>query len=381
MTDSRLCVGVGDYVQQDELVANIETDKVTIPVNCPEAGLLKTTFANPGDTVQVGADLFAIDTDAKAPKAVDTKAVDSKRVDSKTAKAADSKSTSRIAAMFEAPAPSAAMFETPAPSAAVFEAPAPSSYAPAATTTQSHAPSSSGALPRTETREKMTRMRLRIAERMKEAQNTAASLTTFNEVDMSALMALRSRLKDDFVETHGVKLGYMSAFVKAAARALCELPVVNARIDPTTHEVVHANYVDISVAVATPKGLVTPVLRGCEQKSFSAIEREIAEYGVKAREGRISLEDLSGGTFTISNGGVFGSMMGTPIINAPQSAILGMHAIKERPVVVDGRIEARPMMYLALTYDHRLIDGREAVTFLVRVKEQLEDPMRFLFDL
>ena len=235
---------------------------------------------------------------------------------------------------------------------------------------------------RGERREKMSRMRLRIAERMKEAQNIAASLTTFNEVDMSALMNLRSQFKDEFSKEHGVKLGYMSAFVKACAQALKEIPAVNAKMDSTTQEIVYADYVDISVAVATPKGLVTPVLRNCESKSFAEIEKEISDFGFKAREGRIALEDLAGGTFTISNGGVFGSLMGTPILNSPQAAILGMHAIKERPIVMpNGEIKAKPMMYLALTYDHRLIDGREAVTFLVRVKELLENPTRFLLDL
>lgn len=348
-------VEIGEYVKQDELVANIETDKVTIPVNCPESGLLKELFAKEGDTVEVGSNLFKIDPDAKAPEA--------------PAK----EKTKAPAATLAAPAAPKATVEPAKPpaSSALFEA-------PKAPTPSPPAPSIAG---RTETREKMTRMRLRIAERMKEAQNTAASLTTFNEVDMSALAALRSEFKDEFAKEHGVKLGYMSAFVKACAQALKEIPVVNARIDQATQEIVYSNFVDISVAVATPKGLVTPVLRNCEQKSFAQIERDISEFGVKAREGRIALEDLAGGTFTISNGGVFGSMMGTPILNSPQTAILGMHAIKDRPVVVNGEIKIRPMMYLALTYDHRLVDGREAVTFLVRVKELLENPSRFLLDL
>jgi 2-oxoglutarate dehydrogenase E2 component (dihydrolipoamide succinyltransferase) len=224
-------------------------------------------------------------------------------------------------------------------------------------------------------------MRLRIAERMKESQNTAASLTTFNEIDMSALLALRTRYKDDFVKKHGVKFGFMSPFVKAAASILQELPLVNARLDMESKEIVMHNYVDISVAVATPKGLVTPVLRNCEQMSMMEVERTIQELGERARDNKIALEELAGGTFTISNGGVFGSLMGTPIINAPQAAILGMHSIKERAVVVDGKVEVRPMMYVALTYDHRLVDGREAVTFLVRMKQLLEEPQRFLLDL
>ena len=233
---------------------------------------------------------------------------------------------------------------------------------------------------RIERRVKMNRMRIRISERMKESQNTAASLTTFNEVDMSTLMNLRNKYKDVFFEKHGVKLGFMSAFVCAATNALKEVPVVNARIEGEGpgDTVVYNDYMDISVAVATPKGLVTPVLRNTENMSFLDVERGITELSNRARSGGLTVEDMAGGTFTISNGGVFGSLMGTPIINVPQSAILGMHAIKERPVVVNGQIVVRPMMYLALTYDHRLVDGREAVTFLVKVKEVIEDPERLL---
>lgn len=353
---------IGQFVKQDELIANIETDKVTIPVNCPESGLLKNTFAKEGDTVEVGSDLFSIDTDAVPPKETPTPKPEAVKL-----KPAETVKTSGTIGSEPAKsiAPATKLFEAPVP---------PSSYA----TPMLNAANIS----RGERRERMSRMRLRIAERMKEAQNTAASLTTFNEVDMSALMGLRSEFKDEFLKAHGVKLGYMSAFVKACAQALKEIPSVNARIDVATQEIVYADYVDISVAVATPKGLVTPVLRNCGDKSFEQIEKDISDYGVKAREGRIALEDLAGGTFTISNGGVFGSLMGTPILNSPQSAILGMHAIKDRAIVMpNGEIKARPMMNLALTYDHRLIDGREAVTFLVRVKELLENPSRFLFNL
>jgi 2-oxoglutarate dehydrogenase E2 component (dihydrolipoamide succinyltransferase) len=222
-------------------------------------------------------------------------------------------------------------------------------------------------------------MRARISERLKESQNVAASLTTFNEVDMSNIMELRSKYKEEVLEKHGIKLGFMSAFVKAASFALQAVPEVNGRIEGD--EIIYHDFVDISVAVATPKGLVTPVLRNCENMSFVDVEQEIAALGKKARDGKIAIEDMAGGTFTISNGGVFGSLMGTPIINSPQSAILGMHATKERAVVVNGKIEIRPMMYLALTYDHRLIDGREAVTFLVKIKEYIEDPRRMLLDL
>lgn len=359
-------VEIGQFVKQDELIANIETDKVTIPVNCPESGLLKKVFAKEGDTVEVGSNLFEIDTDAKEPEVVKTEIKEAGVKESKETKGATPAKSTTTSKATE-PVKTAEPVKGPSK---LFEAPS--------ATPQTHT-QIPGA--RMERREKMSRMRLRIAERMKEAQNTAASLTTFNEVDMSALMSLRSEFKDDFLKEHGVKLGYMSAFVKACAEALKEIPAVNARIDAGTQEIVYNDFVDISVAVATPKGLVTPVLRNCEGKSFAQVEKEISEFGLKAREGRIALEDLAGGTFTISNGGVFGSLMGTPILNSPQSAILGMHAIKDRPVVVGGEIKIRPIMNLALTYDHRLIDGREAVTFLVRVKELLENPTRFLLDL
>jgi len=225
----------------------------------------------------------------------------------------------------------------------------------------------------------MNRMRTRIAERLKESQNTYALLTTFQEADMHNLMQMRDEFKDEFQKKHGAKLGFMSAFVKAAAVALVDQPVVNAVI--TGSDIVYRSYVDISVAVATPKGLVTPVLRNCETMSFADIEKQIAALGEKARKGQISLEDLAGGTFTISNGGVYGSLMGTPIVNPPQSAILGMHAINKKAVVVNDQIVIRPIMYLALTYDHRLIDGREAVTFLRKIKSVIEDPRRLLLEL
>jgi len=224
----------------------------------------------------------------------------------------------------------------------------------------------------------MTRLRLRVAERLKGAQNTSALLTTFNEIDMSSLMEMRSTYKDAFLEKHGVKLGFMSAFVKASAYALQEVPAVNGVIDGD--EIVYRDYYDISIAVATPKGLVVPVLRNVETMNFAGCEKTINALGKKARDGTISIDDMAGGTFTISNGGVYGSLLSTPIINPPQSAILGMHSIVQRPMVVSGKIEARPMMYVALTYDHRLVDGREAVTFLKRIKEVVEDPRRFLLD-
>jgi 2-oxoglutarate dehydrogenase E2 component (dihydrolipoamide succinyltransferase) len=231
-----------------------------------------------------------------------------------------------------------------------------------------------------EERVKMTRLRQRIAQRLKEAQNTAAMLTTFNEVDMTAINELRAAYKDSFEKKHGIKLGFMSFFVKAAVNAMREFPAVNAEIDGD--EIVYKNYYDISVAVSTPTGLVVPVVRHCDSKSMAQIEGDIAALGTKARDGKLEMEDMMGGTFTITNGGVFGSLMSTPILNAPQTAILGMHKVQQRPMVMpDGSIKARPMMYIAMSYDHRLIDGREAVGFVVRIKEALEDPQRLLLDI
>ena len=224
----------------------------------------------------------------------------------------------------------------------------------------------------------MTRLRQRIAERLKEAQNSAAMLTTFNEVDMTNVMALRNEYKDYFEKRHKVRLGFMSFFVKAAIQALKEIPAVNAEIDGT--DIVYKNYYDIGVAVGTPQGLVVPIVRDADKLGFAQIEGKIGELGKKGRDGKLSMDELTGGTFTISNGGVYGSLMSTPIINPPQSAILGMHKTQDRPVVVNGKIEIRPMMYLALSYDHRIIDGKEAVTFLVRIKENIEDPRRLLLD-
>jgi 2-oxoglutarate dehydrogenase E2 component (dihydrolipoamide succinyltransferase) len=227
----------------------------------------------------------------------------------------------------------------------------------------------------------MTRMRQTVAKRLKESQAVTAMLTTFQEVDMGPLMEMRGKHKEEFEKKHGVKLGFMSAFVKASTAALQEIPAINGVIDDATKEIVYREYVDISVAVASPTGLVVPVLRNCEDMSFADVEKTIGMYGKKAKEGTMSLEEMTGGTFTISNGGVFGSLFGTPIINIPQSAILGMHATKMRPMVVNGEVVARPMMYMALTYDHRLIDGREAVTFLKSIQAKIEDPSRLLLDM
>ena len=344
----------GSYVQMDEVVASIETDKVTVDVRSPAAGTIDETFADEGSEVNVGIPLFSLITGGTAPAKVSapTPVPETKSV------AAPAKSTSAPVA-----APS-----TPK------AAPAKAAAAPAT-------PAKSKGGDRSETRVKMTRMRLRISERLKSAQNTAAMLTTFQEVDMSNLINMRNKYKDEFEKVHGIKLGFMSAFVKASTFALQEIPAVNGVIDDSTNEIIYRNYVDVSVAVASPNGLVVPVLRNTEGMSFVDIEKSIAAYGKKAKEGSLALEDMAGGSFTISNGGIFGSLMGTPIINPPQSAILGMHATKMRPVVVDGQIVARPMMYVALTYDHRLIDGREAVTFLKSIQNKIEDPSRLLLDL
>lgn len=363
------CVEVGEFIKQDETVANIETDKVTIPVNSPTAGVLSECFFRAGDTVQVGSDLFKLDLDKKPPPSPPPKESKESPPKGDTGKGGEGKGakTGGTGTGGSGSGEMALFVETATPtSTSTASLPSP--------TIGSSADGGGGTY-----REPMSRMRVRIAERMKEAQNTAASLTTFNEVDMSALVGMRTRCKDDFFKKHGVKLGFMSPFVRASAICLQEMPLVNARIEGT--DIVYNGTVDISVAVATPKGLVTPVLRGCEKASLAAIERSLHELGERARQGRIALEELAGGTFTISNGGVFGSLMGTPILNTPQSAILGMHAVKDRPVAIDGQLLVRPMMYIALTYDHRLIDGREAVTFLVRLKALLEDPTRMLLDL
>jgi 2-oxoglutarate dehydrogenase E2 component (dihydrolipoamide succinyltransferase) len=348
---SEWLVGTGDYVAVDQTVAMVETDKVTVEVRSPHAGAILEMFADTGAEVEVGIPLFTINTNAPAP----------------AGGAAPAKKEEAPAAAAATPAAAPAPAATKAPAAA---APAPAAAAPA--------PAEMG--DRSETRVKMTRMRMRVAERLKESQNTAAMLTTFQEVDMGPLIEMRNKYKEQFEKVHGVKLGFMSAFVRASSAALQELPAVNGVIDDATNEIVYRNYVDVSVAVASPNGLVVPVLRNTEKMTFADVEKSIGEYGRKARDGTLALEEMAGGTFTISNGGVFGSLFGTPIINPPQSAILGMHATKMRPAVVDGKVEARPMMYLALTYDHRLIDGREAVTFLVNIKNKIEDPSRLLLD-
>lgn len=350
----------GDFVKADQIIAEIETDKVNVEVRSPQDGVISKVFAGEGDEVSVANPFFALTpADGSAAPAATPAAAAAPAVK------AEVKKEEVKAAPAAAPAPKK---ETAAPKEEKKTKP-----------TESAAPVFTG--DRSETRVKMTRMRTRIAARLKESQNTAAMLTTFQECDMSNLIDLRNKFKDDFEKVHGVKLGFMSAFVKAASAALQEIPAVNAVIDDETQEVVYRNYVDISVAVASPNGLVVPVLRNTEKMNFADVEKTIALYGKKAKENKLAIEDMAGGTFTISNGGVFGSLFGTPIINPPQSAILGMHATKLRPVVVNGKVEARPMMYLALTYDHRLIDGREAVTFLKSIAQKIEDPSKLLLTL
>jgi 2-oxoglutarate dehydrogenase E2 component (dihydrolipoamide succinyltransferase) len=393
----------GDAVAVDEPLVELETDKVTIEVPAPFAGTLGEIVAKDGETVAVGALLGQITEGAGGAKAASAPA---------PAKAAEPAPAKPAAPAAAAPAPTQKSPPADAPQApsvrklsaesgvdastvpgsgkdgrvtkgdmlAAIEkaASAPTSVNQPAAAIQVRASSPADDAAREE-RVKMTRLRQTIARRLKDVQNTAAMLTTFNEVDMTNLMALRAHYKDLFEKKHGSKLGFMGFFVKACVQALKEVPAVNAEIDGT--DLIYKNYYHIGVAVGTDKGLVVPVVRECDHKSLADIEKNIAEFGKKARDGQLKIEDMQGGTFTISNGGVYGSLMSTPILNAPQAGILGMHKIQERPVVVGGKIEVRPMMYLALSYDHRVIDGKEAVTFLVRVKECLEDPARLVLDL
>ncbi len=383
----------GDAVKADEPLVELETDKVTLEVNAPAAGVLGEIVAKEGETVGVSALLGMISAgDGKAAAAAKPAAaaeapkpaVAPAPAAAPAAKAADSgPAVARLAA--ESGVDPASVNASGKDGrvtkgdmlAAIATGPAVAVAAPTAPV-QVRAPSAPDDASREE-RVKMTKLRQTIARRLKEAQNTAAMLTTFNEVDMSAVMALRNQYKDVFEKKHGVKLGFMGFFVKACVQALKEIPSVNAEIDGT--DIVYKNYYHVAVAVGTDKGLVVPVVRNADQLSIAGVEKEIGALGKKARDGSLKIEDMQGGTFTISNGGVYGSLMSTPILNAPQSAILGMHKIQERPMVVAGKIEVRPMMYLAVSYDHRIIDGKEAVTFLVRIKEALEDPARLVLDL
>ncbi|VXC79317.1 dihydrolipoyltranssuccinase [Sphingomonas sp. T1] len=388
----------GDPVAVDEPIASLETDKVSVEVPSPVAGVMGQHAVAVGDTVQVGAMLATIDAGdgaaapAKAPEPAATATPSAPAKDESGAGYGDQpgagtsdspaalspsvrravlehgvdpgtvKGTGRDGRITKEDVTAAASSK-PAPAAA----PAP---APAA------APAASG---RGEERVRMTRLRQTIAKRLKEAQNTAAMLTTFNDVDMTAVIEARAKYKDLFEKKHGVRLGFMGFFVKAATMALRDIPSVNASIDGD--DIVYHDYADISVAVSSPGGLVVPVIRDADQMSVATIEKTIGDFGKRAKDGALKMDEMKGGTFTISNGGVFGSLMSTPIINPPQSAVLGLHRIEERPVVVNGQIVIRPMMYLALSYDHRLIDGREAVTFLVALKNAIEDPTRILIDL
>jgi 2-oxoglutarate dehydrogenase E2 component (dihydrolipoamide succinyltransferase) len=379
----------GDAVKRDEPLLELETDKVTVEVPAPADGSIESISVKAGDTVQVGALLGAI-AEGKAgtaPKAEAPKAEAPKPA---------------------APAPAPAAAPVPAKSAAPAMPSAQRIAAESGLATSSVAgtgkdgrvtkgdmlgalevraskPASAPAQPsgprHNASREEivpMTRLRKTVALRLKESQNTAAQLTTFNEVDMTAVMGLRSAYKDAFEKKHGVKLGFMGFFAKAVIAALKELPNVNAEIEGDN--IVYKNYYDIGIAVSTERGLVVPVVRDADQLSLAGVEKAIVDFGTRARDNKLKLEELQGGTFSITNGGVFGSLMSTPILNAPQSGILGMHKIQPRPMAIDGKVEIRPMMYLALSYDHRIVDGREAVTFLVRVKDNLEDPQRMLLD-
>jgi 2-oxoglutarate dehydrogenase E2 component (dihydrolipoamide succinyltransferase) len=376
----------GEAVKKDESLVELETDKVSVEVNAPDNGVLADIVAQEGATVSIGALLGHLGAGA--------------------ARAADAPKPAEPPRQTAAKAPQQAPQTSQAPQAPpsvqriaeergldlsgmrgtgrdgrVTKADAARAEAPSALARP--APAAPVAPPRAigpkEERVRMTRLRQTIARRLKEAQNTAAMLTTINEADMSAIMAARNKYKEAFERKHGQRLGFMSFFVKACVAALKEIPNVNAEIDGD--DIIYKNYYDIGIAVSTDKGLVVPVVRDADVRSMAEIEREIGDLGARAREGRLKLEELQGATFTISNGGVYGSLLSTPILNAPQSGILGMHKIQERPVAINGQTVVRPMMYLALSYDHRLVDGKEAVTFLVRVKESLEDPERLLFEI
>jgi len=374
----------GDAVAADEMLCELETDKVSVEVPAPAAGTLSKILAKEGDTVEAGgklAEMSSGDAPAKAPA----------KEDAPTEASAPSSGGKDVE---DAPAAKKAMAEKGLSSDQVkgtgrdgrvmkedvarADTAAASSSAPAAPAKTPRAPVAAEDEAREE-RVKMTRLRQTIAKRLKDSQNTAAMLTTYNEVDMTAVMDLRNEYKDEFLKKHGVKLGFMSFFTKACCHALKEVPEVNAEIDGT--DIVYKNFVHMGIATGTPTGLVVPVIRDADSMGFAAIEKAIAEKGARARDGKLSMAEMQGGTFTISNGGVYGSLMSSPILNPPQSGILGMHKIQQRPMVVNGEIKARPMMYLALSYDHRIVDGKGAVTFLVRVKEALEDPRRLLMDL
>jgi 2-oxoglutarate dehydrogenase E2 component (dihydrolipoamide succinyltransferase) len=408
----------GDTVRQDEAIASLETDKVAVELNAPVAGVLLAISAEAGATVKVGAVVAQIEAGASAAAKVPAptppvaapapvvaplakteslvkselgapmapavrRIMEDYNLDpaSITGTGKDGRLTKEdvLGAIDKGTARSLSAKPVAAAVAAPVTLPRQEASANARIEASANARIEASANARIEERVKMTRLRQTIARRLKEAQNTAAMLTTFNDVDMTEVMAARERYRDLFEKKHGIRLGFMGFFVKAACMALKELPSVNGMIDGD--DIVYRNYVDMSIAVSTPTGLITPVLRNADTLSFAQVEKTIADFGKRARDGQIKIDELQGGTFSITNGGVFGSLMSTPILNPPQSAILGMHRIDQRPVVKDGAIVARPMMYLAMSYDHRIVDGREAVTALVRIKEALEDPTRLLLDM
>ncbi len=365
---------VGDAVKADELIVELETDKVTLEVNAPANGVISDLKVKEGDNVKVG-DLIAIMSEGGAAVSI-------------AAKANNAATQVTFDSLPLSPAPKKLSLENnidvskisgTGKDGRVTKGDVLEVINAGPSVAQSAPQVAPKAGEKAVERVKMSKLRQKIAERLKESQNTAAILTTFNEVDMTAVMALRAEYKDAFEKKHGVKLGFMSFFVKACITALKEIPAVNAEIDGT--DIIYKNFYDIGVAVGSPQGLVVPVLRDANLLNLAQVEKGISELGTKARDGKLTIPDLTGASFTISNGGVYGSLMSTPIINPPQSAILGMHKIQERPMAINGEIKIRPMMYLALSYDHRIIDGKEAVTFLVRVKELLEDPRRLVLDL
>ena len=371
----------GDAVKADEPLVELETDKVTVEVNAPASGVLKEHAVKTGANVEVGALLGRIDVGAAGGKAAAAPAVKAEPAKAPTPAAAPASTPSSPAAA-SGPAVTKMLAENPQVKASTIAGTGKDGRLKKGDVLGALAGDGMGVAPAAGPREervKMTKLRATIARRLKESQNTAATLTTFNEVDMSAVMGLRNEYKDEFEKKHGARLGFMGVFIKAAVNALKQIPAVNAEI--SGDEIVYKNFYDIGVAVGGPNGLVVPVIRDCDKKSLAQIEAEIADAARKAREGTLTMADMTGGTFTVTNGGVYGSLLATPIINPPQVGILGMHKVEERPVVVKGEIVIRPMMYIALSYDHRIIDGSESVTFLVKVKQAIEDPRRLLLGL
>lgn len=378
---AKIYKNVGDSIKADELLVELETDKVTLEVNAPADGVISELKVAEGDSVEVGNLIATMKEGAVADSSVKP-AEEKSAAPTQTASAPQASGTDHALS----PAPKKIAAENNVDTSKISGSGKDGRVTKgdvlnAISSGGANKSASSSAAPgeKPVERVKMSKLRQKVAERLKESQNTAAILTTFNEVDMGAVMELRNQYKELFQKKHGIKLGFMSFFVKAAIQALKEIPAVNAEIDG--NEIVYKNFYDIGVAVGSPQGLVVPVVREADQLNLAGIEAEIVNLGTKARDGKLAISDLTGATFTISNGGVYGSLMSTPIINPPQSGILGMHKIQERPMVVNGEIKIRPMMYLALSYDHRIIDGKEAVTFLVRIKELLEDPRRLVLDL